>query len=559
MDLSWSSGSSVSQLPSTVIHPIGDGNDWARFVALAKSLAGNGAAVLGPGLWTVNTVGDFSGYNDVSIRCMPGARIVSALTPTGGPGGFAQCPFYSTGNYAGSAMSVVGTPAQGATSFTMTSIDGACVPSAYLAVSGASANVASLHKILTVVGNVVTVQEVSEHSWASPVVAQAYVPVQRFNLDLTGSTITGTGDRYVEFGGHISSRVRGMRAIRDGGTPDAFIGSFDIAGRNNTWEDCEADGAGHTNAGLAAESNDGARFLNCKLFYIGTGAGSAPIYLPSCIEATIDTVSFAKCWNGILMGPSDVGDTTGNQRIKIDNISATDQAGGQCILCGDGDAIEIGKVSVIRGTGSGIYLSGSIAAGPTNVTIESLTCENLAGVAATGLYASVATVQVGELSVTNVAYPVTAAGSRVGSTVIPCIVEISKLRAVNCKAGSVALQDATLIITHGDWIADFAGAWPSGVGDNVHPYTLKIRSGTLYMAQDAGHNKTFLDGQQGITLEMSNFKATSDGIAATTYGVYLQHAGALHNHVYSGPNVDMSVFANPLLTSGGDTVNILTP
>ena len=179
--------------------------------------------------------------------------------------------------------------------------------------------------ILTVVGNLLTLQRSFQKNWNVADTAQTLVSFPTaIDIDgngalITGGTIPGAGVRFLEFNYAQECHVRGFIAdASGGGLPNDLLFSFDVGGYANTFSEMTIRGSGVSLVGLALESNASSRIDHCAVDCGGAGYG---IIFYDCSDCAGDGLVTSNGTGAGLYLTAD-GNVIGCNDCRLDNSSA---------------------------------------------------------------------------------------------------------------------------------------------------------------------------------------------------------------------------------------------
>ncbi len=116
-------------------------------------------------------------------------------------------------------------------------------------------------------------------AWPSGANVYGWTSIPRdIRIEGRGMLVTGTADRYFEFGGTWDSVVSDVHMDPSGGAlgVGSLAASWDIGCLRCRWEDCTVDSAGAAiNGGMTIESGESCHIIRCTAKNLGTGGAAA--------------------------------------------------------------------------------------------------------------------------------------------------------------------------------------------------------------------------------------------------------------------------------------------
>lgn len=522
----------------------GTSDDWPRLIAALNAAAAQGKRlVLRSGnTWVCNTApgsGSLSGIyvaSNSKLLAQSDVVIKSTLTATGGPGGFAKSLFYAIATTQSQTAVLHGSTTVGIRSFDVDMSVGTFAANDWIQISDSNVtNVVEIHKIISAVivsGNryTITIEDPIQLVFdSSTSTVQKVTPPENIDLDFSNCDVSGTGDRIVEFGATMRSKVRNLRVTRKYGSPH-WGGSFDIGGRYNLFENCSFDGGGTADgAGWGIENNYGSKILNCAAKNLAT-TNSVCFYLPDCYSCELSGGIGVGAFYGVYLGPAGQHDATGSINCKIHDVTITDgQTNGAGLIVNDGSNLSFENI-VVQRCYYGVMLSPSIAAGPQNVTLNNIVIANTTSDA---LIVNTSTAIVSNI------FSSESGGYHIHSIDNSARLNIHGLTISQTSAGTGPWEIANnskVFIDGFQTTGAFNGAW---AGITTDAGEVRLINGEITLSGTG--TKTILDmqGVSAATLYIEDVNSVTGG----TFGVYAAHAnGAI---VWRGNNVDLSSTAAP--------------
>jgi hypothetical protein len=256
----------------TVVHyltPAGDGSDDSLVVADALTDAAYiGKVVLGPGDWNWETKCLVPSGSWIEMSA--GTRIISDVTITGTDP--TDAIFF---NLAGAQTNTGLTTTTVASGVDELSLD--FQPSVGEdIIFGITGSLWAFSRVVTAVSGsgpyLVTVDKPIPKSLASGSYAITVVSVPR-DIIINGNDalLTGPCERFIELGCAQNCLVESIRCDATEGFAVGYAVSFDVGGQNNEFRNIDIAGDGVVNTGLALESNEGSRIINCRATNAGHG------------------------------------------------------------------------------------------------------------------------------------------------------------------------------------------------------------------------------------------------------------------------------------------------
>lgn len=342
--------------------PAGSGVDDApRVQAAANALAYLGKVILGPGAWSWQTpcVLDSGAHIEGGV----GVTIVSTITPTGGVGDYARSVFLSLQATAGTATTLSSGVAIGSYTALIAANTISVGDTVVLSPTGVT-NVAQVLRVVAKSGSstpwTLTFDAPVEFAMGSGSSIQSVANPRDICIDGKGMTITGTGDRALEFGAAEDCHVSRIDVSRTSGGFTSIVMSFDVGGRNNTFSDITIDGNG-AQACLALECNVGSTIDLCVVSYATAGISSSGFYLPTCKRCTVTRSIARKCNFGIDFDYSGAGDLESSHRCSVSDSQFLDSTAIGVRVAG-GKLLEFSNVIVERSGTYGFGIFNGLAA-----------------------------------------------------------------------------------------------------------------------------------------------------------------------------------------------------
>lgn len=170
-----------------------------------------------------------------------------------------------------------------------------------------------------VVGNVVTLDRPLLKPFWAPAAVRVVTPIRNARIYGNGASITGTGDRGVQFVATWNCYIEGIRFAMSGMQACA---SFDWGGRHNRFVGCTADGGGNSSTGFAIEGQEESAILDCQANAIN-GIGH---YVNACGRFTLRSIrasnGVGNSAPGVLVG-GDNGVQTGSTDGVVEDVQTT--------------------------------------------------------------------------------------------------------------------------------------------------------------------------------------------------------------------------------------------
>jgi hypothetical protein len=342
-------GGTAIVVPVTIAYlaPLSSTDNAPRVQAAAIAAGYAGKVVMLSGTWQWDTVCDLSNASGVTIEAQgPGTRIVSSLPP--GPGA-SQCVFYAIAIALGPATTIATQPALGTR--TLVCVDDVFSVGDWIRVVGAT-SVGQTFRILSKTGATLTLDDVVEFTFAVGKTVTAVQTPHDIRLFGNGAVITGTGDRAFEISAAQRCRVTGWRVTNESGFFTSIVCSFDIAGRDNIFDDMEVDGDGIAFGGLALENQVRSGIFRSRVRRVGSNGQGGGVLVSASRQFHVAHVDATASYLGISLGPSSVDDTEACRNGAVVDCSALDSTTSGLIVYG-GAGIDIERFNGSRSGGTG--------------------------------------------------------------------------------------------------------------------------------------------------------------------------------------------------------------
>jgi hypothetical protein len=512
----------------------GGADDWPSVIGQANAIAGAGAVQLLPGNGAFKCATVVAMLSGATILGAPDVEIVSTLTPTGGPGGFAESVFFANVATAGLTTTLAVQPAIGA--YSLSVVDDLVAVGDTILVGNAVDNVAQVFKVLAKSGAgpyALRLDDAVAFVFAAGKTVQSVVTPKEIRIEGRGMRVTGSGDRAVELAASERCVVRDLRVTRDAGVFEAFGASFDVGGRDNLFDGIEVDGANDsaglpTSVGIALESNVRSILRRSRVTYVGTGGANTGIYIATCSRARVHDVFVGTSTRGLYLAESSGADLQGCTGCVVTSSAfAGNVAAGVLASGGTGHRfVAVAPSGTTAGPGFDIATGNEGA--PKDVLLVACTSNDnaAAGVKVSGVGADV--VATALVAHRNGTWGIDQQSD--GQ------MQVCGFDSTDCVSGPWSNLDGTLEITRGHVrmsLNGFVVGAIAGVG------TVELRGYTLELVGSPTGTKALADVQAAGKLRLQGVRT----IGAVTFGVYAAHAVACK--VVRGDDVDLSSCGTP--------------
>lgn len=361
---------------NSIVHymsPAGGGvDDSTRVQAAANTFAYNGKVVLRAGDWNWETPCTLP--SGAWIEGTSGARIISSITATGGPGGYEQSVFRAFIAPAGTTTSITVQADQG--DFTLT----------------VAANLVDVGDTIllqpTGVTNVAQILIVTDKSGSGPYVLSLDRPVEfkclvgssvqtvtvpcDIVISGNGLEITGTGDRAVEFGAAQNCLVEDLNI---NASFESIAVSFDIAGYRNTARRIRVFGDDTSASGVALECQVESIIEDCYISNCGNvNAANSSIYVTTSKRFIVRGCVIRKGMNGVDVAYSSSSDEEGCENGIVTDCHITDGLGSGVRVSGSKN-IEVSNI-ICRHNQYGIAIYNNAVRGASNIYLNNIVVED---------------------------------------------------------------------------------------------------------------------------------------------------------------------------------------
>jgi hypothetical protein len=357
--------------------PLGGGaDDWPRVIFFANALAYKGAVQMlsGSGPFLCKSVTQIA--SGAWIIGGPGVTVISSLTPTGGPGGFANSVFYSDKTN-GNATTLSATPTIGKTTI-QTLANFAAGTTVVVSRSGL---VGQSFIVLGSSGGgpfTLALDDTVEYSFQAGDPVTAVTRPSDILIDSNNMVVTGTGDRCVEFVCAQRCTVKNLIVSRSSGSFTSIVCSFDVAGRDNIFERVNVDGGGVSAACIAMESGVREKIVSCRAAFSGQLSTNLGIIAISSAYGLISDCEIQNCGSGLFLAYSDPTDVDACRHMQIANIQSENNSNYGVVQAG-GTNNQYVNISADSNSLSGVAFDVSGFGQAPTATLANVNCAANAG------------------------------------------------------------------------------------------------------------------------------------------------------------------------------------
>jgi hypothetical protein len=508
----------------------GTSDDWPSLVATANAFAYKSAILLQPGTYLCKGVQSLA--NGARILGQPGVRIVSSMSPTGGP---ANCVFYASTTATSGPLALNANNTVGTRTLVTTLNTGLGTPSASNPtwIEVGSTNRYAFYKVVSISGSgpyTLTVDRAVRMQFAAGT-DQVYVkaPPQDIRIEGNGMTVSGTGDRAIELSGAWNCHVSGITVDTNDGAFSDIIASFDIGSFRSTMTDLDLSGSSITGGGIAFESAEscfGTRLTARNVTLSGNGVG---LFFVDCQGCVFTACVSEGCRVGATFDSGQASGNCGTQDCVMTDMTITGAIGDGIKVQNGSSRNKVARARIGYCGSSGINVAGGIAACNDNTLEVCDLSDNAVGL----------TVAASQLRVRGI--DIIADRCATNAIAISGDARIDGIRAKD--SGPIACSGAgTLEVDGFELTSTLAAAW-TGIMPTTSGRT-RFTRGTATSSGDGGtHVKALFDHNGTGPVYISQLRLVSFADAGGNAYGYFAHGSS--QILRRGPDVDFSAAANP--------------
>lgn len=294
-----------------------------------------------------------------------GSKIVSSMTPTGGPGGYLKSVFLGLSSPVGAATTLAANATIGSRQVILSA---PLAAGARIEIAQPTNNIAQQFTIRSIVGNVAQLSKPVLYGFqAGDVVSEVKQPK---NIRIDGWLIDGTGDRAVEIGLGLNCAITGIRTPSTSQFQSILV-SADIGSEDMLISDCLLDGGGTAAACVALESNVNGVIDRCDLSWAGGGVGCG-IYVPDGRNVTVRDSTSSSCLRGVYITEGGSGAQNGSASVRLRGVSVDTTTNEGILVTGSVDGLTFEGVDVRKSGTYGIAVTSGVGQ-PINVQWSNVT------------------------------------------------------------------------------------------------------------------------------------------------------------------------------------------